>query len=59
MNAATPMSGVPGMRRCYFDSTGKVRSTDPVEVGKEVLRLFAGLYPGQAAPQVKRAFRDM
>ena len=47
------------MRHSDFDITGKIRTTDPVEVGKEVLRLFACLYPGQTAPQVKRAFRDM
>ena len=47
------------MRRCDFDITGKIRTTDPMEVGKEVLRLFAGLYPDQTVPQVERAFRDM
>lgn len=47
------------MRRSEFDVTGKIRTTDPVEVGNEVMRLLVGLYPGTTSPPVERAFRDM
>ena len=47
------------MRHGEFDITGKIRTTDPVEVGNEVVRLFTGLYPGRTAPQIVRAFGDM
>ena len=46
-------------RRSEFDVTDQIRTTDPVEVGKEVLRLFAGLYPGDTPLQIERAFKDM
>ena len=51
--------GVPDMRRGDFDITGKIRTTDPDEVGNEVMRLFTGLYPGRSSPQVEGAFKDM
>ena len=47
------------MRRAEYDITDKVRTTDPIEVSAEVLRLFRRLYPGKESPQVERAFKDM
>ena len=47
------------MRRSDFDITNKIRTTDPVEVGGEVMRLFRGRYPGAKSPQIERAFKDM
>ena len=47
------------MRRSDFDVTNKIRTTDPVEVRNEVMRLFIGLYPGKTSPQIDRAFKDM
>ena len=47
------------MRRSDFDITDKVRTTDPVEVGSEVIRLYFGLYSGRTSPQIERAFKDM
>jgi hypothetical protein len=47
------------MRRSDFDITDKIRTTDPIEVCDEVVRLFRGLYrSGDARPMV-RAFGDM
>lgn len=47
------------MRRSDFDITDKIRTTDPVAVGNEVMRLFHGLYPGKTSPRIERAFKDM
>jgi len=47
------------MRRSDFDITDKIRTTDPIEVQDEVLRLFLGLYPHGNARPMKRAFEDM
>ena len=47
------------MRRSDYDITEKVCTTDPVEVGAEVMRLCVGLYPGTASPQIERGFQDM
>jgi len=49
----------PNSRRSDFDVTDRIRTTSPVEVGSEVMRLFLGLYPGRASPQIERAFDDM
>jgi len=47
------------MRRSDFDITDKIRTTDPIEVCDEVVRLFRGLYrAGDTRPMV-RAFGDM
>ena len=51
------------MRRNDHDVTDSIRTTDPREVGAEVLRLFRGLYgqaagPAGAAP-IERAFADI
>jgi hypothetical protein len=47
------------MRRSDFDITDTIRTTDPIEVCDEVLRLFLGLYPGGNLRPMKRAFEDM
>jgi hypothetical protein len=47
------------MRRSDFDVTDKIRTTDPVAVGNEVMRLFHGLYAGKTSPQIERAFKDI
>lgn len=47
------------MRRSDFDVIDKIRTTDPVEVGNEVMRLFLSLYPGRTSPPIERAFKDM
>ena len=49
----------PNARRSEFDVTDQIRTTSPVEVGDEVMRLFLDLYPGTASPQIERAFNDM
>jgi hypothetical protein len=47
------------VRRSDFDITDRICTTDPAEVGAEVMRLFQGLYPGTTSPQIERAFTDM
>jgi hypothetical protein len=47
------------VRRSDFDVTNRICTTDPVEVGKEVMRLFFGLYPDRTSPQIECAFNDM
>jgi len=47
------------MRRSDFDITDKIRTTDPIDVGDEVMRLYRGLYPGGKARPIERAFRDL
>lgn len=47
------------MRRSDFDVTDKIRTTDPIEVGDEVMRLYRGIYSGGASRPIERAFRDM
>lgn len=47
------------MRRSDFDVTDTIRTTDPTEVGSEVLRLYRGLHPGKPSLQIERGFRDM
>jgi len=47
------------MRRSDYDVTDKIRSTDPVAVGDEVLRLFRALYPSGDSRPMERAFKDM
>jgi len=56
----SPADSVPGRHRSEFDVTDRICTTDPVEVGNEVTRLFLDLYPeDRSAPQVERAFHDM
>jgi len=47
------------MRRSDFDITDKIRTTDPIEVGDEVMRLFLGLYPNGKFRPMGRAFKDL
>ena len=47
------------MRRSDFDITDRIRTTDPIEVGDEVVRLYRGLYPGSNARPIERAFKDL
>lgn len=47
------------MRRSDYDVTDKIRTTDPVAVCDEVLRLYRSLYAGRDSRPIKRAFRDM
>ena len=47
------------MRRSDFDVTDTIRTTDPVAVGNEVMRLYRGVYPERESPQIERAFQDM
>ena len=47
------------MRRSDFDVTDKIRTTDPIEVGDEVMRLYRGLYSGGTSRPVERAFKNM
>jgi hypothetical protein len=47
------------MRRSDFDVTDKIRTTDPTEVGDEVMRLFRGLYAGRKSRPIERAFKDV
>jgi len=46
-------------RRSDYDITDTIRTTDPIEVGGEVMRLYRDLYPDRASPQIERAFKDM
>jgi len=47
------------MRRSDFDVTDKIRTTDPIEVRDEVVRLFLELYPDGTSRPIERAFADM
>ena len=47
------------MRRSDFDVTDKIRTTDPIEVGDEVMRLFRDLYQGAKSRPIEHAFKDM
>jgi hypothetical protein len=47
------------MRRNDFDITDKIRTTDPIEVCDEVVRLYRGLYSDGNSRPIKRAFEDM
>jgi hypothetical protein len=47
------------MRRSDYDVTDKIRSTDPIAVGDEVVHLFLGLYPDSDPRPIERAFTDM
>jgi hypothetical protein len=47
------------MRRSDFDVTDKIRTTDPTEVGDEVMRLYRGLYAGRKSRPMERAFKDI
>ena len=47
------------MRRSDFDITDRIRTTDPIEVGDEVMRLYRGLYPGGKTRPIERAFKDL
>jgi len=46
------------MRRNDYDVTASARTTDPVSVGAEVVRVFKGLFGGAPASKLKRAFRE-
>jgi hypothetical protein len=46
------------MRRSDHDVTDSIRTTDPEAVGREVVRLFNGLYGKPSAELLKRGFRD-
>ena len=47
------------MRRNDYDVTDSIRTTDAGEVGREVTRLFRGLYGRARAAEVRRAFGDI
>lgn len=47
------------MRRSDFDITDKVRTTDPIEVGDQVIDLFRGLFPDANARPIQSAFEDV
>jgi hypothetical protein len=47
------------MRRSDFEITGKIRTTDPIEVHAEVIRIFKCLYPFENANAMTRAFCDV
>ncbi len=47
------------MRRNDYDVTDRIRTTDPEEVGAEVLRLYRELYSGARATAIERAFADL
>ena len=47
------------MRRSDFDITDRIRVTDPIDVGDEVMRLYRGLYPSATTRPIGRAFRDL
>jgi hypothetical protein len=47
------------MRRSDFDVTDKIRTTDPIDVCDEVMRLYIGLYSGGESRSIKRAFTDL
>ena len=44
------------MRRNDHDVTGRIRTTDSLAVGTEVLHLYQALYPGASAVPIRRAF---
>ncbi|MGH8689130.1 MAG: hypothetical protein ACREVQ_15605 [Burkholderiales bacterium] len=44
------------MRRNDYDVTGRIRTTDPLAVGIEVLQLYQDLYPQANASPLRRAF---
>ena len=46
------------MRRSDHDVTDSIRTTDPLAVGGEVVRLFNGLYQKPSAQLLERGFRD-
>lgn len=50
---------ISSVRRSDYDITDTIRTTDPVEVGVEVMRLYRALYPGCTSPQIERAFTDV
>ena len=47
------------MRRSDFDISDRIRTTDPIDVGDEVMRLYRGLYPGGKVRPMERAFEDL
>jgi hypothetical protein len=47
------------MRAADFDITESIRTTDPIAVGAEVVRLYRGLYPEASPREIGRAFDDM
>lgn len=47
------------MRRSDFDVIDKVRTTDPIEVGDEVMRLYLDLYQGKKSRSIERGFSDI
>lgn len=47
------------MRRSDFDVTDRIRTTDPIAVGDEVMRLYGDLYAGRDSRPIKRAFKDL
>ena len=47
------------MRRSDFDVIDKIRTTDPIEVGDEVMRLYVGLYECRKSRPIERAFKDL
>jgi hypothetical protein len=47
------------VRRSDFDITDKIRTTDPITVGDEVMRLYLGLYPRGKTRPMERAFSDL
>jgi hypothetical protein len=47
------------MRRSDFDITDRIRTTDPIEVGDEVIRLYRGLYPRGKVRPIERAFKEL
>lgn len=47
------------MRRSDFDITGNIRTTDPVAVYTEVVRIFRALYPDRDSHPITRAFEDI
>jgi hypothetical protein len=47
------------MRRSDFDVTDKIRTTDPIEVGDEVMRLYRGAYQSEKSRPIERAFKDL
>ena len=53
------LTGLPKIRRSDFDVTDRIRTTDPIEVGDEVMRLFLDLYQGRKSRSIERAFKDM
>jgi hypothetical protein len=47
------------VRRSDFDITDRIRVTDPIDVGDEVMRLHRALYPSGSTRPIERAFRDL